>query len=434
MPARAADDFAERHLRWNVIALGLDYGLFMVGLALMSTATILPAFAESLGASSVLIGAIPAVMTLGWFLPPLFAAAHTERLPYKLPFVLKWTGWERVPFLGLALIAFFLAERAPRLSMWLVLAMLLVMTAFGGMLMPAWTDLVARVLPGRLRGRFFGFANVFGTLGGLAGSALTAWALRTLPASTAYGVCFLAASVFVGLSWVALMVVREPPPTGEPAKADFWTHLRGVPALLRRDTNFRWYLVGRALMLCSVVGSGFFTVYALRVLSAPPADVALYTALMLGGQIVGQLVLGWVGDHAGHRIVMVVAACAAAVMNVVALAAGTPHAFGAVFAVNGLFNAALQVSVLNMVFDLAPTPAQNPTYVGIEKTFLAPFGFALPLLGGLLVDAAGYPLVFGIGLAASLACGAVLLVRVRDPRRSRYGAVPALRRSAEAPE
>ena len=53
-------------LRRNVLALGLDYGLFMVGLAFASQTTILPAFAAWLGAPNVLIGAIPAVMTLGW--------------------------------------------------------------------------------------------------------------------------------------------------------------------------------------------------------------------------------------------------------------------------------------------------------------------------------------------------------------------------------
>ena len=222
----------KRHLRWNIWALGADYGLFMIGLTFMSSATVLPAFAASLGASTVLIGAIPAVMTVGWFLPPLFTAAHAERLSRKLPFVMRWTGWERVPFLVLALIAFFLADRAPALSMWLVLAMLLVMTAVGGLLMPAWTDLVARALPTRIRGRFFGLASLAGTAGGLAGSALTAWVLGTLPPSTAYGVCFLAATFFVGLSWIALGLVREPPTTTAPAEADFWTHLGGVPALL----------------------------------------------------------------------------------------------------------------------------------------------------------------------------------------------------------
>jgi MFS family permease len=388
----------------------------MVGLAFMSSATVLPAFAESLGASTVLIGAIPAVMTVGWFLPPLFAAAHTERLPRKLPFVLRWTGWERVPFLVLTLVAFFLAGRAPRLSMWLLLLMLLVMTSVGGLLMPAWTDLVARALPTRLRGRFFGIASFGGTVGGLVGSALTAWALGTLAPPAAYGVCFLAATVFVGLSWVALILVREPPATTAAAQADFWTHLSGVPALLRSDANFSWYLGARVLMFGSVVGSGFFTVYALRVLRAPAADVGAFTALLLAGQMTGQLALGWVADRAGHRLVLVIAACAATVMNVVALATDGVGPFSTVFALNGLFNAAIQVSALNVLLEFAPTLEQNPTYVGIERTFLAPFGFALPLAGGLLIDAIGYAPVFWLSAAFSVASGAVLLLLVREPR------------------
>jgi MFS family permease len=400
----------------------------MVGLAFMSSATVLPAFAESLGASTVLIGAIPAVMTVGWFLPPLFAAAHTERLPRKLPFVLRWTGWERVPFLVLTLVAFFLADRAPGLSMWLVLVMLLVMTSVGGLLMPAWTDLVARAVPTRLRGRFFGLASLAGTAGGLAGSALTAWVLDTLPPSTAYGICFLAATVFVGLSWIALMFVREPPATDAPAHADFWTHLGGVPALLRQDTNFAWYLVARVLSFGAVIGSGFFTVYALRVLRAPAADVGVFTALLLAGQMAGQLGLGWVADRAGHRLVLVIAACAAMAMNLVALAAGSLDVFSVVFALNGLFNAAIQVSALNVLLEFAPTPQQNPTYVGIERTFLAPFGFVLPLLGGLFIDAIGYAFVFWVSAAFSVASAIVLGAVVRDPRHS--GAVSARQVSA----
>src|SRR2546428_3652886 len=155
MSARESMIADRTDFRWNVIALGADYGLFMVGLAFVSSVTVLPAFAASLGASTVTIGAIPAVMMIGWFLPPLFAAAHTERLDRKLPFVLRWTGWERLPFPILALVAFFLADRAPALSLVLLLLMLLVTTAVGGILMPAWMDIVAHAVPVRLRGRFF---------------------------------------------------------------------------------------------------------------------------------------------------------------------------------------------------------------------------------------------------------------------------------------
>src|SRR5262245_65796090 len=122
-------------------ALGADYALFVVGLAFASQSTILPAFAAYLGAPNVVIGAIPAVMTLGWFLPSLFAAGYTESLARKLPFVLRYTVWERVPFIVMALAAFFIAGRAPGVALAVMLLMLLVVTGVGGVLMPAWMDL-----------------------------------------------------------------------------------------------------------------------------------------------------------------------------------------------------------------------------------------------------------------------------------------------------
>ena len=96
---RVSDGIVARdpELRRNAVLLGTDYALFLIGLSFASQSTILPAFAAHLGASNVVIGAIPALMTLGWFLPPLFAAHHTRRLARKLPFVLRYTWLERAP-------------------------------------------------------------------------------------------------------------------------------------------------------------------------------------------------------------------------------------------------------------------------------------------------------------------------------------------------
>ena len=99
-------------MRRNAVALGIDFGLFLVGLSFASQSTILPAFVAHLGASNLIIGAIPALMTLGWNLPSLFAAGYTESLAQKLPFVLRYTIWERLPFLVLA--AVHSSWRAPR--------------------------------------------------------------------------------------------------------------------------------------------------------------------------------------------------------------------------------------------------------------------------------------------------------------------------------
>ena len=130
-------------------------------------------------------------MTVGWLLPSLFAAGHTVTLSRKLPFVLRYTIWERAPFLVLALAAFFLANPAPALTLAIVLIMLLVITGAGGVLMPAWMDIVGRAIPTHLRGRFFAMASLTGNTGGFLGSFATAYILGVLEAPVSYGVCFV---------------------------------------------------------------------------------------------------------------------------------------------------------------------------------------------------------------------------------------------------
>ena len=277
-------------LRRNVLALGADYALFMVGLAFASQATILPAFAASLGAPNVVIGAIPAVMTLGWALPSLFAAGHTAALPRKLPFVVRWTVLERLPFPGLALLAFLVADRAPALTLALMLALLLAITGVGGALMPAWMDIVGRAIPTRMRGRFFALASLAAGMLGFGASLLAARALTAWPGAPGFGICFLGATVAMALSFLALLFVREPPGGTAAPAVPLRDHLRRVPSLLRRDPNLAWYLVARGLAVVGTMAAGFFTVHALRAWEAPAGQVGLFTALLLAGQVLGT---GW---------------------------------------------------------------------------------------------------------------------------------------------
>lgn len=378
----------------------------------------LAAFVATLGASNAAVGAIPAVMMLGWLLPSLFAAGHTQTLARKLPFVLRYTVWERVPFLVLAGVAFFLATAAPGLAVAATLAMLLVVTTTGGLLMPAWMDVVARAVPLEARGRFFAVSSTIAAAGGFAGSFATASILATLAGPRGYGVCFLLAAVFTGLSYIALALVREPGAATTTPPVDLATYLRRIPGLLRGDRNLSWYLVARALALVGAMASGFYTVYALRRLDAPVWQVGVFTAVLFAGQVVGNLVFGWVADRAGHRLVIMAGVAATLAANGVALASSSLETFHLTFALAGLHIAAINVSNLNVLLEFAPSPEERPTYIGVGSTLAAPFAFAAPLLAGLLADALGYTAVFALAsLASALALG-VLAARVRDPRAS----------------
>jgi MFS family permease len=398
-----------------VAALGSDYALFLVGMSFASQSTILPAFATHLGASNLVIGAIPALMTLGWYLPCLPAARHTRSLERKLPFVLRYTGAERVPFLVLAVLAFAVADRAPAATLALMLLMLLVITGTGGVLMPAWMEVVAKTIPVSLRGRFFGVWSSVAGAAGFGGSLATAYVLATVAAPASYGVCFLAASACMGLSWIALALVEEPegPATPDPLA------LRGFMALvmeiLKSDRNLVRFLLARACMGVASMSGAFFTVYALRDLAAPAWQVGVFTSALLLGQVAGNGALGWLADRVGGRAVLLVGTAAMLGANGLALTAASLDLYGAAFALVGVFQASLSVSAGNMLLDFAHTPAERPTYVGLGNTALAPVFFVMPLAGGLVADAVGLRSVFAIALGGAL-LGTGLLLRVRDPR------------------
>jgi MFS family permease len=398
-------------------ALGADYALFGIGLSFASQSTILPAFAAYLGAPNLVIGAIPAVMTLGWFLPSLFAAGHTETLVRKLPFVLRYTVWERVPFAVLALAAFFLAETAPTLTLAVLLLSLLVITGVGGVLMPAWMDIIGRVIPRHARGRFFAFTNLAAGAGGFAGSFATASILAAVPAPASYGICFVAATICMVLSYVALAVVREAPAAGGSAAVTLGEYLARIPALLRRDPNLAWYLVARAFAMVGSMASGFYTVYALREWNAPAAQAGVFTTLLFVGQMAGNTVFGWLADRRGHLLVIMAGAAAALAGSLIALGAPTLALFGVVFVMLGAQIAAMNVSALSVMLEFAPALEEQPTYIGLATTLMAPLAFGAPLAAGLLADGFGFVSVFVASAAAAGIALAILLTRVRDPRR-----------------
>ena len=409
---------AGRHLRHNVLALGADLGLFMVGLSFASQSTLLPAFMAHLGAPNLAIGAIDSVMTVGWFLPALFVASHTETLARKLPFVLRWTVWERVPLGALGLVAFFLADRAPALAQAAVLFLLFVMTGVGGILMPAWMDIVGRSIPTTLRGRFFAGAHVLGSAGGLLGGLATTYILAALPAPGCYGACFLIGFVFMALSFVALASVREPPAaTAASDPASLARYLGRIPPLLWRDRNLSWFLVARACAAFAMMAGAFYTVYALQAWQAPAWQVGVFTAVLLLGRTVSSIVLGWLADSAGHRLVIIIGVASTIAANALALGAPSVPAFTVVFALISVHFAAVNVSWLPVLLEFAPTVQERPTYVGIGNTAFAPAAFAAPLLAGAMADAFGFRSIFITALVFG-GIALTVLARVRDPRHA----------------
>jgi MFS family permease len=170
------------------------------------------------------------------------------------------------------------------------------------------------------------------------------------------------------------------------------------------------------------MASGFYTVYALRVFGAAEWQVGAFTTLLLAGQVVGNLGLGWLADRVGHRAVLVLGLGALAAGNALALAAPSVRALEPVFALLGVHYASVHISARTILLELAEE-GERPTYIGLVNTALAPLTFTAPIAAGLVADRLGFPVVFALAAALCAVGLALLLALVHEPRRVRRPAI-----------
>jgi MFS family permease len=398
--------------------MGLDISLFVLALSFASSYGLLPLFVSHLSDSNLAVGAIPALRA-ATLLPPIFVAGLTERLRRKQPFVLGVTVFERVPYLIMAVATPLLALSHPTALLWLFYALLAITTFSAGVAMPAWLDLIARMIPADWRGRFFGLSSALGGLLGVAGSAGAAALLARFDWVVGIALCFAIAFVCLTLSFICLVFAREPVEARDLARPREGTAWRQLPAIVRRDQNLRRYLAALLLVTAASPTAAFYIVDAKGALGLSDGTAGLYATVLLASATAGNLLWGSLGDRIGHKRVVVAGAFCTGLAPLLALMVRDPRSgplgYGVVFLLAGLATSALQLTALTFIIDLAPA-AQRPTYVGLANAAQAPCALGAPLLGAALADARGYPALFALTALLALA-GAFLVARaVHDPR------------------
>ncbi|MBX3051126.1 MAG: MFS transporter [Caldilineaceae bacterium] len=410
---------AERdsHYYWNYAVNLLDGVFFWFGLSFVSSTTILPLFISKLSDSPIPIALLAVLAQSSWFLPQLFSAGITERIPRMKPIVINLGLFtERLPMLFLPLAAL-LSLSNPLLAL-IIFFVAYAWHGFGaGMIAPAWSNLLARCFPVERRGRFFGITSFVGTGLGTLGAFVSGWMLDVFPFPTNFVYIFAVAALAVFVSWGFLALTREPAGHNEkvslPARQQGQSR-RKMLAIVRGDHNFRRFLMARVLSSFAAMGEGFLTVAAVRMWQVSDGTVAYFTAAMLLGQTGGNLLAGFVADRWGHKLSLELGyLCLIVSFGLAWLAPGSGWYF-VVFAVLGVAAGTRVVSGILIPLEFA-RPEHRPSYVGISNTTMGIGSALAPLAGGLLAWF-GYNTLFAVG--ALLAGAAFVAMRwgVTEPR------------------
>jgi MFS family permease len=412
---------------WNFTVLGGDMAWFSLGLAISSAYTVLPLFVRHLTSDNVAVAMITAVRALGLYAPQLVVARFIERRRHALPFILLMTVLERVPYLVLAGCALWLAGTHPALLLALFYALIFVALAAGGLTYPAWLDLIARAIPSGWIGRFMGLWTGLGGVLGIGGAALATAILFEVGWPQNFALCFALTFAAMVISFVLLALGREPEraihaPAAHAARArpSFAESPRALVALVRQDRGLRRLLASNGLVGIASMASALFAVAALPLGGLSPAQVSAEGTVLFLAMTAGNILWGMIGDHAGHRHVLVLSSVCAVIAPLLALGAHGVAAYGLVFFVLGLQLSGTQLAGFTLITQFGPE-VRRPTYVALASVAYAPFAIGAPLVGGALANAWGYRPVFIITALVGALAALAFQFWVPDPARARCG-------------
>jgi len=405
------------HYTWNAWAIGLDSGLFNVGITFISSTTVIPAFVNRITHSELIVGLASGMISGAWLLPQLIIASAMARTPRKKP-TMVWGAWvSRAGLLGLALAIWLLGERHPLTALGIVLAGMFCFFVLDAVVSIPWFDLLAKVIPARRRGMVLGLGQAVGGIGGIGVGLLVSAALReggplAFPAN--YAALFAAASVILMLAAVALTCIREPDTQAAAKEMPSMRQvLKTMPRLLAQDRPFMRLMITRVLAGFVTVASAFYVLNATQNLGLGAQATGMFVSAQVAGSLTAGLLMGAIQGKWGpltHIRVIAVLAMVPPIIALItqplagALGQAALYPYLALYFFMGLELGSIGWPFFNWVLEYAPE-TWRPIYIGLLNTFAALVMLA-PTLGGWIAGHISYPAVFALSLTfATLTLG-----------------------------
>lgn len=407
----------ERNYRWNFLVNVLDGASFWFGMSFISATIILPLYVSHFTHNPLLIGLIPFLNTAGHLLPQLFVANAVERAPRKKFFPVTIGFFlERVPIFLLAPAAYFLATSRPVLAL-VTFFVLFAWHKFGaGVIIVGWQDMIAKIIPLEKRGRFFGITNFLGNGAGVLGALAVPFVLDKFTFPLGYVIAFALAAALIFLSWIFLALAREPAVHSSKPPVSQLDYLRSLPEVLRRDRNFRMYLLAQIVYALSGMATGFLVVYAVQTWNLPDAQAGGFTIALQIGLALANLFFGFFSDRKGHKVSLEICLTLNALAIILAIFAPGPWWFFPIFFLRGAVDAGVFISGISIVYEF--TDAENrPTYIGLANTIPGVAGAIAPLIGGWLAGVVSYRAMFVLAAIIGVMSWVLLRFAVREPRK-----------------
>ncbi len=365
-------------------------------------------FAMALGATNTQIGLLSALSNLGAALALLPGARLDERFrSRKVLVVLTGGGAARLLLIALGLMPFFLG---PAAAIYAFIALVSLRAFFSQLGYPAWSALLADLVPTTIRGRYFASRNIGLAVAALIFTPLAGRIVDLIGLPRGYQTTFMLAGL-VGFVATAIFSRIPEPPRAEPVITGAggrltWATLAGHPRFLAFTiVSFLWNL---SLM----VAGPFFSVYLVRHLNATPTQIGLLAAASSIMNIVGQRMWGRLNDRRGATWVMRVTGLLIPLLPLWWSLVPNVWYLVVVESISGFLWSGYSLSSFNLLLGLAPS-AQRSRFIATYQTAVFAAAFIGPILGSVIANAMSIRPVFWLSAAGRLVAALLFLMVIR---------------------
>lgn len=399
---------AAAHNRRNFLA-GLWHGAFLaLGVALTQPTTVISAFVVDLTGSTIWVGGLATVLTVAAALPQLFVARLIQPRPRKKPYLLLAIYLRVISWGLLAFLVYAIGDSNPMLLAWILVGMLIVFYAGGGLGNIPYTDIIGKVIPSDRRGAFFGGKGMLAGPLSVGAALLARQILARVAYPTNYALLFGVAAVSLGVASFGFLAMKEPVVAAGKQAVLSWREYGAH--LVAGSRRLKVLVTVELLTGFSLMALPFYVVFAREELGAPVGAIGWFLLAQVLGGVLSNIVWARQVDRRGSRQMLLFCAITSTLTPVLAVILGS---FGwlALLPVFFLAGATFQgrtVGFQSALLELAPAD-ERATYAGLNAVLILPVAF-LSLVAGLLLQWWSYTALFLVA-AVFIGVGAVVVWR-----------------------
>ena len=407
--------------KWN-FAMGLIHGiLYLGGEAFYNPDTILPIFLDHftksktlIGLSSALIGKLGGIASV---FPQLLVANKIENKTHKKPLLIFAITVRALSWGLLAFTTYIFNNTYPNLTIFFLFVTLILHTFMGGIAAVPFYDIWGKSLPSNLRGRFFGYRQLWGGILAIGSGLIVKNILgnNTIEFPYNFALLFFLVFTFLSISYIALGSVKEPTEKVYKNQLPFKDFLKKAFLIIKKNNNYKKFIMVEILVGAGGMALPFYVLYLKDILQIELGMVGILLSAQMLGSVLSNILWAHLSDFVGNKKVIQISSFAGLMVPIIALMIQfkSELLYFLLFAIIGFFIAGRTIGKTNYVLDIAPSK-DRPIYISLTGTLLFPVSL-FPLIGGLIAQYISYNILFII-TSIPILLGFILSFYLKEPR------------------